>query len=102
VAARPPSPTGGLANQLLGDFTLYHAAFAVLTAVTGGLLTAVALRAVWRRWRLRGPDQSPQPTWLVQSTLYGAAGGIFHLLALANVSTWVRPAPALLASLGGG
>ena len=102
VTAGPPSPAGDLASQLLGDFTLYHAVFAVLAAVTGGLLTALALRAVWRRWRLRGPDRSPQPTWLAQSTLYGAAGGIFLLLALANVSTWVHPAPALLASLGGG
>ncbi|WP_406831215.1 hypothetical protein ABEG17_00075 [Pedococcus sp. KACC 23699] len=102
VPSGTPSPAGGIASQLLGDFTLYHAVFAVLAAATGSLLSAVALRAVWRRWRLRGPDRSPQQTWLVQTILYGASGGLFLLLALANVSTSVHPVPALLASLGGG
>ncbi|WP_344139964.1 hypothetical protein [Pedococcus bigeumensis] len=101
VASGTPSPTGGLASQLLADFTLYQAVFAVMAAATGGLLSAVTLRAVWRRWRLRGSDRSPRPTWLVQTIVYGAAGGLFLLLALANVSTWPHPVPALLASLGG-
>jgi hypothetical protein len=101
VAAGAASPIRGIAPQLLPDFTLYHAVFAVLAAVTGCVLSTVALRAVWRRWRLRGPVRSPAPTWLFQTTLYGAAGGSFLLLALANVSTWVHPVPALLASLGG-
>ena len=96
-----PSTAGGIAGDLLGDFTLYHAVFAVLAAGTGGVLASLALRAVWRRWRSRGPGRLPQPTWLVQTTLYGAAAGIFLLLALANASTWVRPVPALVASLGG-
>ncbi|GAA4726432.1 hypothetical protein GCM10025782_25980 [Pedococcus ginsenosidimutans] len=101
VAAGTPSSGGALASQLLGDFTLYHAVLAVLAAATGGVLSTLALRALWRRWRLRGPVRSPRPTWLVETTLYGAAGAVFLLLSLANASTWVHPVPALLASLGG-
>ncbi len=101
VDAGSPSSVGGVAGALLGDFTRYHAVFAVLAAVTGGVLTALAVRAGWRRWRARGQGGASQPTWLLRSGLYGAAGGLFLLLALANASTWVHPAPALVASLGG-
>lgn len=101
VEVGAPSPAGGIASELLGDFTLYHAVFAVLGAVTGVALVSLAVRAVWRRWRLRGSARSADPTWLVQTTVYGAAGGIFLVLSLANASTWVHPVPALLASLGG-
>lgn len=101
VEADTPSPVGGIASELLDDFTLYHAVFAVLAAVAGGVLTPLAARAVWRRWRLRGPGRKPQPTWPVQTIAYGAAGSLFLLLSLANVSTWVHPVPALVASLGG-
>jgi hypothetical protein len=95
------SPARGVAGALLGDFTWYHAVFAVLAAVTGLLLTVLALHAVWRRWRLRGPGSSPQPTWLLRTGMFGTGGVAFLLLALANVSTWLHPVPALVASLGG-
>jgi hypothetical protein len=102
VMGDPATPVGGIASELLGDFTVYHAVFAVLAAVSGVVLTSLAARALWRRWRLRGPGQNPQPTWLVQTIAYGTTGGLFLLLSLANVSTWAHPVPALVASLGGG
>lgn len=99
VEAGAPSAGGGVAGELLGDFTLYHAVFALLAAMTGVVLTAVALRSL--RWRLRGPGRARPSGWSVQTTLFGVAGGVFLLLAVANTSTWLRPVPALVASLGG-
>ncbi|HMM95823.1 hypothetical protein [Phycicoccus sp.] len=101
VEAGSPASVGGVAGALLGDFTWYHAVFAVLAAVTGVALTVLALGAVWRRWRVRGSGPSPQPTWLLRAGLFGAAGAAFLLLAAANASTWLHPVPALVASLGG-
>ena len=101
VEGDSPSSAGGVASDLLGDFTLYHAVFAVLAGVTGAALVVLAVRAVWRRWRLRSPGRDRQPTWPLQTALYGVAGGFFLLVALANASTWAHPVPALVASLGG-
>ncbi len=101
VEAGTPSAAGGVASDLLGDFTLYHAVFAVLAGLTGAVLMALAGRAVWRRWRLPGPGRDRRPTWPLQAALYGAAGGFFLLVAMANASTWAHPVPALVASLGG-
>ncbi len=101
MVAEPASAGGVLAAQLLGDFTVYHAVFAVLAGVTGAALAVLAVRAVWRRWRLRGPGRGAPPTWPLQTALYGTAGAFFLLVALANVSTWAHPVPALVASLGG-
>ncbi|MBM6399304.1 hypothetical protein [Phycicoccus sonneratiae] len=97
----PRGTVGGVAGDLLVDFTRYHAVFAVLAAVTGVVLTTLAARAVLRRWRRRGAAPVAEPTWPVRAAAYGAAGGLFLLLAAANVSTWVHPVPALVASLGG-
>jgi len=95
------SPVGGIASELLGDFILYHAVLAVLGAAAGVVLTTLALRAVLVRWRLRATGRSGQPTWVLQTSLYGAVGVFFLLLALANTSTWLNPVPALVATLGG-
>lgn len=92
VSAQPLSPASGLASDLLGDFTLYHAVFAVLALATGIVLTTLAARGVVLR---------RQPTWLLRAAVLGVAGGGFLLLAAANASTWAHPAPALVASLGG-
>lgn len=100
VEADPP-PAGGLAEDLLGDFTRYHAVLAVLAAVAAVVLLTLALAAVSGRWRLRGTRRSSsQPTWAVRAALHGAAGAFFLLLSLANTSTWVDPVPALVATLG--
>lgn len=101
VEADSPSRVGGIAGELLGDFTRYHAVLAVLAAGAGVVFMTVALRAVSRRWRQRRTGRSSQPTWVVTATLYGAAGGFFLLLSLANTSTWIDPVPALVATLGG-
>ncbi len=101
LEAGSPSSVGGVAGALLRDFTWYHAVFAVLAAVTGTALCVQAVRAVWHRWRLRGSRSAGQPTWLLRAGLLGGAGAVFLLLALANTSTWLRPVPALVASLGG-
>lgn len=91
----------GLAGDLLRDFTLYHAAFAITAAVAGVLLTALALRAAAARRRTRRHRDAVDPTWLARVVVLGGAGAVFLLLTAANVSTWIRPVPALLAALGG-
>ncbi|WP_148615308.1 hypothetical protein [Nocardioides rubriscoriae] len=102
VQADPPRSGAGIPGELLGDFVVYHAVLAVLALATGGVLMTLALRAVLARSRLHAEGRSPRPTWLLQTTLYGAAGAFFVLLALANTSTWIDPVPALVATLGGG
>lgn len=101
VQADPRTGGGGLAGELLHDFIGYHAAVAVMASVVGVALTALALRAGAARWRRRRGDPAP-PAWLWQVVLFGGAGAFFLLVASANASTWIRPVPALLASLGGG
>lgn len=101
VTVDQPATGDGLASDLLGDFTLYHAVLAVMAAFISFLLGALALRAVLARWRVRRTGVTPGPTWVVEVSLYAPAGCFFLLLALANTSTWVDPVPALLASLGG-
>ncbi len=94
----------GLAGELLSDFTLYHAAFAIMAAVAGVLLTALALRAAAARRRARRDPQDREPvdpTWLAHVVVLGGAGAVFLLLTAANVSTWIRPVPALVGALGG-
>lgn len=100
VAADPLATAGGIASELLADFALYHAVFAVMAAVAGLSLSALALRAFVGRWPLREPARSHQGGWLLRTTLHGASGSLFLLLSLANFSTWMTPVPALLASLG--
>ena len=101
LQAETPPPVAGVAGDLLGDFTVYHAVLAVLAAAAGTTLTTLSLRAMSGRWRLRGSDEPLRLTLAARATLYGAAGGCFLLLALANTSTWIDPVPALVASLGG-
>lgn len=101
VEAGPPSRVDGIASELLADFTLYHAVLAVLAAAAGLALLTLAVRAVAGRRRPRGLGRSPQRTWVLTATLYGAAGGLFLLLSLANTSTWLDPVPALVATLAG-
>ncbi|MBD3784611.1 MAG: hypothetical protein IE926_16960, partial [Micrococcales bacterium] len=83
VEVGPPSSVGGVAGALLGDFTWYHAVFAVLAGVAGGVLAVPAVRAMWGRWRLRGTGSSSRPTWLLHTGLFGSAAAVFLLLAAA-------------------
>ncbi|QKE83357.1 hypothetical protein [Arthrobacter sp. NEB 688] len=100
VEVGPAASVGGVGGALLADFARYHAVFAVLAALVGVALIVPAARAVLGRWRLRGTGRST-PTWLLRAGLYGGAAAALLLLAAANVSTWVRPVPALVVSLGG-
>lgn len=99
---RDSSPlVGGLAGELLSEFARYHAVFAALAAVTGGVLVTLAVRGAWRRWRLGAKGLPVSPLWPVQTITYGAAGCLFLVLSLANAATWARPVPAFVASLLG-
>ena len=101
VAIEGAASAGGVASELLADFTLYHAIVAVVAAVTGCALATAAARATRGRWRRRGPVRVSQPTWLVRAAGYGIAAAFFLVLAVANTSTWIHPVPALVASLAG-
>lgn len=100
VQVDPTSPAG-VAGDLLDDFAWYHAAFAVLGAVAGVVLISLALRAGVDGWRRRGGAVG-RGIWLWRLGLFGGAGAFYLLVAAANASTWLNPAPALVASLGGG
>lgn len=96
-----PTAPAGLAGDLLIDFTRYHATLAILATVVGAALIVLALRAVVDGWRRRRGAAAPG-TWPWQLGLCGGAGAFFLVVAAANASTWLNPAPALVASLGGG
>lgn len=102
VLADPTNGGGGIARELLPDFTLYHAAFALMAGTVGVLLAAQASRATMQWWQGRHRHEPASPTWIWQVALLGTAGALFLLMAVANASTWIHPAPALVASLGGG
>lgn len=102
VQADPAHEGGGIAGELMRDFVLYHAAFAIMAGAAGVLLTLQAFPALLECWRARRRHEPVSPTWLWQVVLFAAAGALFLLLAVANASTWLHPAPALIASLGGG
>ncbi len=97
VGIESHSSTGGFARELLVDFTAYHGAFAMLAATAGLALTALAVRAGTDRLLRRPEDRCP--TWPWRLGMLGAAGALFLVLAAANVSTWINPVPAFLASL---
>ncbi|MFN8098554.1 MAG: hypothetical protein U0Q21_09760 [Dermatophilaceae bacterium] len=95
-----PAPPSGVAGELLADFGWYHAIFAIEASLVGGLLTALALRAGRDGWRRRSQAMG-SATWPWRLGLFGPVGAFFLVVASANASTWLNPAPALVASLGG-
>ncbi|MBK8729686.1 MAG: hypothetical protein IPM00_10060 [Tetrasphaera sp.] len=64
------------------------------------MLTALAVRAGVGGWHRRGRELR-STTWPWRLGLLGVVGAFFLLVASANASTWLNPAPALVASLGG-
>jgi hypothetical protein len=91
VEADAPRPAPGIAGELLHDFTVYHAVLALLSAAAAAVLVTVSVRALLAKQR----------RWILQASLFGAGGGFFLVLALANTSTWIDPVPALVATLDG-
>lgn len=101
VLADPTNGGDGIAHELLHDFTLYHAAFALMAGSTGVLLAAQACRAAMEWWQARRRREPASPTWIWRVALFGTAGALFLAVAVANAGTWIHPEPALVASLGG-
>lgn len=101
VQVDPAHGGHGFAGALLADFALYHLAFAGMAGAVGVLLMVQAIRAAMEPWRARRGHEPASPTRPWRVVIVGAAGALFLLLAAANASTWLQPAPALIASLGG-
>lgn len=95
------APTAA-ASALVNDFRAYHVALVVCAlAVTVGLLVASVI--LWmRRARTPRPERRLRRVHATFATLFPVLALAFGVLALANLSTALDPAPALLAYFAGG
>jgi hypothetical protein len=87
-------------NEMVDDFTLYHATLVAVATILALVLIAVSVSA-WRRFgRVKG-DRMARRAYAAFAIASVAASLLVIVIAVADLTTVANPAPALLAAFQG-